>query len=44
MLGTVILLMVGFAFLVWRSYRTGARRYEELLQVQQKERNQADLT
>jgi hypothetical protein len=44
MLGAVITVLGGFALLVWHSYRTGARRYAELVEIQQKERNQLDAS
>jgi hypothetical protein len=42
MLGTVVAVLAAFGFLVWYSYKSGARRYEALLEIQRKERNQLD--
>ena len=40
MLGVVAAVIVGFAFLIWNAYRTGARRYEALQKSLEAERNQ----
>jgi hypothetical protein len=43
MLGSVVVVFGAFAFLVWNSYRTGARRLAALQENAEPERNRSEL-